>query len=182
MFLENRDELENIIVDACGVIHDTSNKIFLSNVLQERQEILAQEKICKSIKQSNKRQIEEKIKKDCPIFDKENSCNKPAKKKKSNENQQYFENMSNYNKQVDIKSVTKSNMLVSQPYRFPTCMEIPERTYGKSKDQRNLSSENFQVITIVKNCAFYYINNKKYINCVTVYPKFLNSELLNICN
>ncbi|XP_071553453.1 uncharacterized protein [Temnothorax nylanderi] len=72
---ENRDKLENIIVDSRGEIHDASNKIFSKDVLQEKNEITQQEKIYKSIKKSNKRQIEETIKKDRPIFDKEHSCN-----------------------------------------------------------------------------------------------------------
>ncbi|XP_071653355.1 uncharacterized protein [Temnothorax longispinosus] len=71
---ENRDELENIIVDSRGEIHDASNKIFSKDVLQEKNEITQQEKICKSIKKSNKNRIEETIKKDRPIFDKEHSC------------------------------------------------------------------------------------------------------------
>lgn len=74
-----------ILLSIPMLIHDTSTKIFSTDVLQEKQEISQQEKICKSIKQSNKRQIEEKIRKDHSIFDKENYNHKPAKKRKSNE-------------------------------------------------------------------------------------------------
>lgn len=141
-----------MIVDARGVINDTSNKIFSKDVLQERQEITQQEKICKSIKKSNKRQIEEKIRKDCPIFDKENSCKQPAKKRNSNEDQLYSENMRDYhNKQTIMEN---SNMFSSQPYLFPTCSNIMEGTYHKPDDQRN--SENFQVYKTIRNFAPYY--------------------------
>lgn len=38
LFLENRDELEDIIIDDQGRINDASQKIFSADVLQEKQE------------------------------------------------------------------------------------------------------------------------------------------------
>lgn len=149
-FSENRDELENIIVDVRGVINDASNKIFSTDVLQEKHEITQQEKICKSIKKSNKRQNEEKIRKDRPIFDKEHCCKEPVPKRNPNERLN-SENMRDHNNQAIIESSHKST---SQPYFFPSCSRILEGiNYDKPDDQQ---PENFQVSETVRNFALYY--------------------------
>lgn len=72
--------------------------------MQERQEITQQEKIYKSIRKSNKKQIEEKIRKDHSIFDKENSCKEPMKKKNLNKKKLYSENIDQHNKESIIKN------------------------------------------------------------------------------
>lgn len=67
--------MENVIVDDRGMINDVSNKIFSVGVLKEKQEFAQQAKMRKHIIQSNNRQLEKKIRKQLPLFDKETySC------------------------------------------------------------------------------------------------------------
>lgn len=66
--VDNEEELDRIIVNDKGEINDPSCKIFSASIIHKKKELAQNGKIIKNIIKSNKRRIDESIKKDSGIF------------------------------------------------------------------------------------------------------------------